>query len=94
MIVKNRMVKPRWRKQFRVFENDNLVFKNGVKPLGADASACNAFRAKICPSKAFKLRTLSAPRSAAIGPAKAPNGNKGLPETAAGAPPTPFLKSA
>ena len=38
MNVKNRMVKPRWRKQFGVFENDNLVFKNGIKPLGADAS--------------------------------------------------------
>ena len=49
MNVKNRMVKPRWRKQFRVFENDNLVFKNGIKPLGADADACNSFWAIICP---------------------------------------------
>ena len=31
------------------------------RPLGADSSAYNAFRAKICPSKAFKLRILSAP---------------------------------
>ena len=33
------------------FENDSFEFKYGEDPLGTDASACNAFWAKICPWK-------------------------------------------
>ena len=60
----------------------------------ADAFACNAFRAKKLPEKAFKLRTISALRSVAGSPAKTPNpAFVGSTKHWAKSPPATFLKS-
>ena len=62
-------------------KNKMYVCVNGSlagNPLGADSSACNAFRAKICPWKHSRLRILSAPSLFASSPSKAPLRSKAI----------------